>query len=150
MTTNRLLSENQQQDRDLKKWQEELTRYREDFKSLSRTKDALTKRIRGLEEGKLEAELERDSLKGINIGLQHELENQGRSISTFQKQEETLKHERDIAQKNFIKATGATQKHLGTAKLAEQSKRNLEQEIHSVNNHANTFSIKKKQPRCVN
>jgi hypothetical protein len=53
----------------------------------------------------------------------------GKQLESCQKQIENLTRERDIAQKNFVKATAATQKQLNVVKLSDQTKRNLEQEI---------------------
>ena len=56
---------------------------------------------------------------------------------TFQeKQIETLGRERDMAQKNLVKASGATQKQINILKLSEQTHRNLEQEIHAFKEEA--------------
>ncbi|KAJ3067896.1 hypothetical protein HK102_007310 [Quaeritorhiza haematococci] len=63
LTITRLLSENQQQSGEIKGWEEELARYREEIRNVTRAKDSLTKRIKILEESKLEADLERDQLK---------------------------------------------------------------------------------------
>lgn len=70
------------------------------------------------------------------------------------KQVEALKRERDIAQKNFVRATGATQKQVGAVKLAEQTKRNLEQEILSYKDEASKmrkliFSLEKDRDRHI-
>lgn len=63
LTTTRLLSENQQQTGELKGWEEELGKYKEELRSATRVKDSLSKRIKVLEDLKLEAEVERDQLR---------------------------------------------------------------------------------------
>jgi hypothetical protein len=42
---------------------------------------------------------------------------------------ENITRERDIAQKNYVKATAATQRQLNMVKISDQSKGTLEQEI---------------------
>jgi hypothetical protein len=59
----------------------------------------------------------------------HEHEQIKKDLDSCHKQIENLTRERDIAQKNFVKATGATQKQLNAVKLGDQTKRNLEHEI---------------------
>lgn len=72
----------------------------------------------------------------MNHGMTHDLEIANKDLDSAHKQIEALKRERDIAQKNFVKATGSTQKQLGVVKLAEQTRRNLEQEISSYKDEA--------------
>ncbi len=72
----------------------------------------------------------------MNHGITHDLEIAKKDLDSATKQIEALKRERDIAQKNFVKATGSTQKQLGVVKLAEQTRRNLEQEISSYKDEA--------------
>jgi hypothetical protein len=52
-----------------------------------------------------------------------------KELESTQKQIDGLSRERDMAQKNLVKANGATQKQFNLAKLGEQTQRNLEQEI---------------------
>ena len=129
LTTTRLLSENQQQTAELKSWEEEVSKLKEDARSLTRVRDSLSKKIKSLEDSKLEAEVERDQLRAVNHGLSYDLDNVKKELDALHKSVENVSRERDIAQKNFVRATGATQKQYNVVKLAEQTKRNLEQEI---------------------
>ncbi|KAJ3110221.1 hypothetical protein HDU96_006786 [Phlyctochytrium bullatum] len=155
LVTTRLQSENQNQTAEIKSWEEELNRYKEEYKSMARVKDSLQKRIKGLEDGKQEAEVERDNLKNINNSLMHEHETLRKELDSLHKQLENLTRERDIAQKNFVKATGATQKQLNAVKLSEQTKRNLEQEIMGYKDEAAKmrkliYSLEKDRDRHIN
>ncbi|KAI8804209.1 hypothetical protein BJ742DRAFT_857002 [Cladochytrium replicatum] len=155
LTVTRLLSENQKQLGDIKSWEEEYSKMKDEFKNATRVKDSLAKRVKGLEEGKAEAEVERDSLKGINHGITHDLDGVRHELTQAHKQIENLTRERDIAQKNYVKATGATQKQLNTVKLSEQTKRNLEQEIMAYKEEASKmrkliYSLEKDRDRCIN
>ena len=53
-----------------------------------------------------------------------------------QKQIDSLTRERDVALKNLVKASGATQKQFNIVKLSEQTHRNLEQEISGFKDEA--------------
>ncbi|TPX56732.1 hypothetical protein PhCBS80983_g04333 [Powellomyces hirtus] len=155
LTTTRLLSENQQQTGEIKGWEEELTKYKEEYRSVTRVRDALQKRIKAVEESKLEAEVERDQLKGANHNLSQDLEVARRNLDTSHKQVDSLTRERDIAQKNFVKATGTTQKQITVVKLADQTKRNLEQEIMGYKDEATKmrkliYSLEKDRDRHIN
>ncbi|KAJ3153423.1 hypothetical protein HDU86_005253 [Geranomyces michiganensis] len=155
LTTTRLLSENQQQTGEIKSWEEELTKYKEEYRSVTRVRDTLQKRIKAVEESKLEAEVERDQLKGANHNLAQDLDVARRNLDISHKQVDSLTRERDIAQKNFVKATGTTQKQITVVKLADQTKRNLEQEIMGYKDEATKtrkliYSLEKDRDRHIN
>ncbi|KAJ3004461.1 hypothetical protein HKX48_001205, partial [Thoreauomyces humboldtii] len=155
LTTTRLLSENQQQTGEIKSWEEELTKNKEEYRGVTRVRDTLQKRIKAVEEAKLEAEVERDQLKGSNHALSQDLEAARRNLDTTHKQVDSLTRERDIAQKNFVKATGTTQKQITVVKLADQTKRNLEQEIMGHKDEATKmrkliYSLEKDRDRHIN
>ena len=61
--------------------------------------------------------------------MNHNLDTLKKEEVFAHKQIDSLSRERDIAQKNLVKATGATQKQVNIVKLSEQTQRNLEQEI---------------------
>lgn len=58
-----------------------------------------------------------------------ELEASKKQSEQDRKAIDDLVRERDILNKNLLKAAGATQKQLGVVRLHEQTKKNLEQEI---------------------
>ncbi|KAL2915303.1 hypothetical protein HK105_205168 [Polyrhizophydium stewartii] len=136
LTTQRLLNENHEQGRDLKAGEEELSRLKENFKLISRAKETLTKKLKGVEESRMGAEMERDSLRSTNSHLNHDIEGLLKELEQTKKSLEMASRERDIAQKNFVKATGATQKQFNVLKLAEQTQRKLEQEIQGYKDEA--------------
>ncbi|KAJ3036038.1 hypothetical protein HK097_003954, partial [Rhizophlyctis rosea] len=155
LTTTRLLSENQQQTAELKSWEEEVSKIKEEARTLTRVRDTLSKKIKSLEESKLEAEVERDQLRAVNHGLSYDLDNVKKELDALHKSVENVSRERDIAQKNFVRATGATQKQYNVVKLAEQTKRNLEQEIMGYKDEAGKmrkliWSLEKDRDRHIN
>ncbi|KAJ3067383.1 hypothetical protein HDU98_009382 [Podochytrium sp. JEL0797] len=151
----KLKAENQDQFVDLRSWEEELNKYKEEFKAMVRLKDGLAKRIKLLEEAKMEAEVDRDHLRGQNHQLTYERDTMKKQIESNVKEIESLGRERDIAQKNFVRATGATQKQHNSIKLADQTKRNLEQEISNFKEEAAKmrkiiYSLEKDRDRHIN
>ncbi|KAJ1550429.1 hypothetical protein HK096_006983, partial [Nowakowskiella sp. JEL0078] len=152
LTFTRLMGDNQKQATDLKQWEEDYSKMKEELRNITRVKDSLSKKMKVLEEAKLEAEMERDALKGTNHGLAHDLEGVRHEIIMSHKKIENVTRERDIAQKNFVKSTGATQKQLNVVKLSEQTKHNLEQEIMSYKEEASKmrkliYSLEKDRDR---
>ncbi|KAJ3416356.1 hypothetical protein HDV05_001924 [Chytridiales sp. JEL 0842] len=136
MQNSRLVRQSQNQAEELKGWEEELSQFKEELKGHAKLKEKMMKRVKALEDLKLQAETDRDHYKGVNYRLTHEQDALRRDLDLAQKTVESLTRDRDIAQKNFVKATGATQKQHTAVKLAEQGKRNLEQEIMSYKEEA--------------
>lgn len=65
----------------------------------------------------------------LNVVVCTELEASKKQSEQDRKAIDDLVRERDILNKNLLKAAGATQKQLGVVRLHEQTKKNLEQEI---------------------
>ena len=63
ITITKLLSENQQQGMDLKNFEEDILRYKDELRNVTRVRDALTKKLKSAEEVKVEVEAERDVLR---------------------------------------------------------------------------------------
>ncbi|KAJ1569721.1 hypothetical protein HK405_004919 [Cladochytrium tenue] len=136
----KLMTSMQQQTVELKVWEDQIDNYKENYKSMARVKEFMQKKVKILEESKMECEMERDTL---------------RHLEAAKKQVEQLTRERDVAQKNFVKATGATQRQLGLSKLAEQARRNLEHEIAAYREEASKmrkliYSLEKDRDRHAN
>uniref|UniRef100_A0A8D1QHF1 Cilia- and flagella-associated protein 58 central coiled coil domain-containing protein n=1 Tax=Sus scrofa TaxID=9823 RepID=A0A8D1QHF1_PIG len=66
-----------------------------------------------------------------------------------------LLRERDVLNKNMLKAVNATQKQIDLVKLHEQAKRNLEEEIQNYREEAQKqrkiiFQLEKERDRYIN
>ncbi|KAJ3347867.1 hypothetical protein HDU83_001692 [Entophlyctis luteolus] len=151
----RLKAENHDQFVDLKGWEDEMQKYKDEYRALCRIKDGLTKRNKQIEDDKMETEVDRDNLRGQNNSLTHERDNLRKQLEIVEKQLDTVCRERNIAQKNFVRATGAMQKQLNASKLADQTKRNLEQEISAYKEEAAKmrkiiYSLEKDRDRHIN
>lgn len=65
MTTTQLLSENQQRALELKSREDDISKLKDDIRSINRIRDGLAKKLKLLEDQKHEAEVERDQYKVI-------------------------------------------------------------------------------------
>jgi chromosome segregation ATPase len=63
LNTTHLLSDNQRKANEMKNKEEELVKYKEEVKNIQRARDALARKIKTVEEQKLEVEIDRDALK---------------------------------------------------------------------------------------
>ncbi len=68
-------------------------------------------------------------IQTLNQTYIKQLDDVRKEFETANKQFDSVSRERDLAQKSFVKATGQTQKQMGLVKVADQAKKNLEQEI---------------------
>ena len=87
--------------------------------------------------------------------LFEELEQSKKQSEQDKKAIEELVRERDILNKNMLKAAGNTQKQLNLVKLHEQSKKNLEQEIQNYKEEAQKqrkiiYQLEKERDRYIN
>ncbi|NXP30492.1 CFA58 protein, partial [Leiothrix lutea] len=115
----------------LKEVEDEAAQMRLEISKLSKVRDVLQNKLRTAEEHKVDAEHERSMLKNQIIRLEKELETAKKQAETDKRTIDGLVRERDMLNQNLIKATNATQKQIDLVKLHEQSKQNLESEIHN-------------------
>jgi chromosome segregation ATPase len=145
IATTSMLSENQQKTTELKFKEEEILKIREEIKNVNKVKEALTRKIKVLEDQKMEAEAARDSLKNINLNYERDIEALKRQEELDKKALEDLIRERDILNRNLVKASNNTQKQSGMVKVHEQTQRNLENEIQSYKDEASKQRKVKKE-----
>ncbi|KFO69525.1 Coiled-coil domain-containing protein 147, partial [Cuculus canorus] len=126
----------QQKTTELKAREDEVTQLRLEISKLNKVRDVLQNKLRVAEEQKVDAGHERNTLKNKISGLEREVEATKKQMEIDKKAINELVRERDMLSKNLLKATSATQKQVQLVKLHEQSKRNLEQEIHGYKNEA--------------
>ncbi len=84
-----------------------------------------------------------------------ELEQSKKHAEQDKKAIDELVRERDILNKNMLKAAANTQKQLNLVKLHEQSKKNLEQEIQNYKEEAQKqrkiiYQLEKERDRYIN
>ncbi|XP_072513387.1 cilia- and flagella-associated protein 58 isoform X2 [Salminus brasiliensis] len=140
---------------DLKMKEEELNQVKQENTKLSKMREATQRKLRLLEEQKLEAEQQRDTLKNQIIGLEKEMETAKKQTENYKKKTDELVREKDILHKNMIKAADATKKEQDLVKLQEQTKKTLDQEILTYRDEAQKqrkiiFQLEKERDRYIN
>ncbi|XP_063056102.1 cilia- and flagella-associated protein 58 [Engraulis encrasicolus] len=150
-----LTLDNQQRSSDLKMKEEEVTQMRTEISKLTKVREATQRRLRQTEEQKLDVEQQRDMLKNQITGLEKEVELSKKQMEVDRKAIDELMRERDILNKNMIKAANATEKQMSMVKLHEQSKKNLEQEIMNYRDEAQKqrkiiYQLEKERDRHIN
>ncbi|XP_048360877.1 cilia- and flagella-associated protein 58 isoform X2 [Sphaerodactylus townsendi] len=150
-----LMQENQQKNSELRVREDEVSQMRQEISKLSKTRELMQRKLRVVEEHKTQAEFERDTLKNQISGLEKELETAKKQAEIDKKAIDELVRERDILNKNLLKAAGVTQKQMNLVKLHEQSKKNLEEEIQNFKDEAQKqrkiiFQLEKERDRYIN
>ncbi|XP_076017313.1 cilia- and flagella-associated protein 58 [Genypterus blacodes] len=128
--------ENQQSANELKIKEEEVSQMRQELAKLSKMREVIQKKFHQMEDQKAEVDVQRETLKAQIAGLEKDLEASQKQAEADRKAIDDLTRERDILNKNIIKATHTTKKQQSTVKLLEQDKKNLEQEIHNYHQEA--------------
>ncbi|NXV82035.1 CFA58 protein, partial [Atlantisia rogersi] len=131
-----LMQDIQQKTAELKAREDEVTQMHLEISKLNKVRDALQNKLRVAEEQKVDAGHERNTLKIQISVLERELETAKKQAEIDKKAIDELMREKNMLNKNLIKATSATQKQINLVKLHEQSKKNLESEIQNYKNEA--------------
>eukprot|EP00164_Ancoracysta_twista_P002083 GFYU01002746.1.p1 GENE.GFYU01002746.1~~GFYU01002746.1.p1 ORF type:complete len:871 (-),score=408.33 GFYU01002746.1:57-2669(-) len=128
-TNTQLMAENSEKQMALKAKEKNIAAMKEEAARVNKAREVLLKKVKTLEEQKAEVERARDALKGDIVSLEREIETERKQADLDKKTIEDLLRERDILNKNLLKAHGATQKQIDLVKVNENTRRNLEQEI---------------------
>merc|ERR1712019_271255 len=107
------------------------------------------------EEQKIDTEHQKETLKNQISALDKELESSKKQQEVDKKAIDDLVRERDILNKNLLKAACATKKQSGLVRLHEQAKKNLEQEIQNYKDEAQKqrkiiYQLEKERDRYIN
>ncbi|KAM8924702.1 cilia- and flagella-associated protein 58 [Pelodytes ibericus] len=150
-----ITQENQQRTLELKAKEDEVSQMRQEMAKVSKAREVIQKKYRQMEEQKMEVELQRETLKNQISGLERELEFAKKQAELDKKAMDELIRERDILNKNLLKSAGATDKQLNLVKLHEQTKKNLEEEIHNYKEEAQKqrkiiYQLEKERDRYIN
>ncbi|NP_001071024.3 cilia- and flagella-associated protein 58 [Danio rerio] len=150
-----LSQQNQQRASDLKMKEEEVTQLKQEITKLTRLREGAQRRLRQMEEQKAEVENQRETLKNQITGLEREMEASKNQIDADKKAIDELVRERDILNKNMIKAANETDKQQTLVKLHEQSKKTLEHEILNYRDEAQKqrkiiYQLEKERDRYIN
>ncbi|KAK2909198.1 hypothetical protein Q8A67_005035 [Cirrhinus molitorella] len=150
-----LSQQNQQRASDLKMREEEVTQLKQEISKLTKMREGVQRRLRQMEEQKVEVENQRETLKNQITGLEREMEAAKKQMDMDKKAIDELVRERDILNKNMIKAANETDKQQTIVKLHEQSKKTLEQEILNYRDEAQKqrkiiYQLEKERDRYIN
>ncbi|XP_058235991.1 cilia- and flagella-associated protein 58-like [Hemibagrus wyckioides] len=150
-----LTYENSQQATELKLEREEVNQMKQEIAKLIKIREATQKKLRLMEDQKLEVEQQRETLKNQITGLEKEMEMAQKQTESDKKKIDELIREKDMLSKNMIKAANATEKQLNLVKLNEQTKKKLDQEILNYRDEAQKqrkiiFQLEKERDRYIN
>ncbi|KAM3601496.1 uncharacterized protein V6R79_013731 [Siganus canaliculatus] len=125
----RLSMENQQNAKELKMREEELSHMQQEIVKQTKLREAAQKKLHQMEDQKADVDVQKETLKAQIIGLEKDVESSKRQAEADSKAIDELSRERDILNKNIIKATQSTEKQQNIVKLLEHDKKTLEHEI---------------------
>jgi len=108
---------------------EEIRTLQAESRRITELKDKVNKRIEALEAQKNSTDAQRDELKNEVTDSEVEIQVQKRERENERKTTDDLVRERDILNKNLVKAQNATSSQVDLIKIHENTKRNLEVEI---------------------
>eukprot|EP00668_Euglena_longa_P014033 GGOE01017999.1.p1 GENE.GGOE01017999.1~~GGOE01017999.1.p1 ORF type:complete len:995 (-),score=407.71 GGOE01017999.1:300-3284(-) len=131
-----ILADNQNLNAQMKLKDSEISQVRAEVTKQQKLRDAVLQRIGALEQSKDEVEAETVKLRRKLQEM--EMENAGaqKACENDRKQIDDLTRERDLLNKNYLKAQGSTTKLSDWILIKQNQKRNLEQEIYGFDLHA--------------
>lgn len=155
LNCDQLAAENGQKMLELKSKEDEINNMKQDSIRLTKMRETIQRKLRTTEDQKVEVEQQKEILKSQIGGLEKELEASKKQTEADKKIIVDLVRERDILNKNLLKAASATQKQLGLVRLNEQTRKNLEQEIQNYKDEAQKqrkiiFQLEKERDRYIN
>eukprot|EP00002_Diphylleia_rotans_P000333 TRINITY_DN10172_c0_g3_i1.p1 TRINITY_DN10172_c0_g3~~TRINITY_DN10172_c0_g3_i1.p1 ORF type:complete len:860 (+),score=260.50 TRINITY_DN10172_c0_g3_i1:63-2642(+) len=130
------LAENTQRFVEIKTRQEDIARVKQETAKMEKMRENLLRKISHLEEQKTECERQKDQYKLEISHTEREIEIMRKQIEADKKALDDLMRERDILNKNLLKAASATQRQADLVKVQENTLKNLEQEINGFKTEA--------------
>ncbi|XP_069021148.1 cilia- and flagella-associated protein 58 [Embiotoca jacksoni] len=124
----RLSLGNQQNANELKMREEEVSQMRQEVAKQTKMREAIQKKFHQMEDQKADVDVQRETLRAQIVGLEKDLESSQKQVEADKRSIDELIRERDILNKNMIKAVQSTEKQQNLVKLLEQDKRTLEHE----------------------
>ncbi|XP_023121554.1 cilia- and flagella-associated protein 58 [Amphiprion ocellaris] len=121
--------ENQQNANELKMREEEVSQMRQEVAKQIKMREVIQKKFHQMEDQKADVDVHRETLKAQITAVEKDLESSQKQVEADKKAIDELIRERDILNKNMIKALQSTEKQQNLVKLLEQDKKTLEHEI---------------------
>ncbi|PAA46952.1 hypothetical protein BOX15_Mlig023212g2 [Macrostomum lignano] len=150
-----LIGDNQSKTLELKQREDEVNSLKSEIQKLVRVRETTLRKLRLTEDNKSNLEGQREQLKNEIHGMEKEMDLIKKANEQDKKVVDELTRERDILNKNLIKAANATEKQRGMVKLHEASKKTLEQEIENYKDEAQKqrkiiYQLEKERDRYIN
>ncbi|XP_060941340.1 cilia- and flagella-associated protein 58 [Limanda limanda] len=120
---------NLQNANELKMRDDEMTQMRQTIAKQTKMRETIQKNLSQMEDQKADVEVQRETLRSQMAALEKDLESSRKQVEADKKVTDELMRERDIINKNMIKAGHSTEKQQKLVKLLEQDKTSLEHEI---------------------
>ncbi|KAM6907330.1 cilia- and flagella-associated protein 58 isoform 2-T2 [Xenentodon cancila] len=121
--------ENQQMANQLKIKEEAVSHMQQEVTKQTKMREAIQKKLHQMEDQKADIEVQRETLKAQIVALEKDLESSQKQVEADKKAQEELIRERDVLNKNVIKAVQSNEKQQNLMKLLEQDKKTLAHEI---------------------
>lgn len=150
-----LTGENKEKETELKLKEEEINTLRQENMKLTKLRETIQRKLRGVEDHKSEIECDKETLKSTIIGLERELEVMKKNAEIDRKKIDELSREKELLNKKMLKTEADTKKQQNIVKLHEQSKKNLEHEIQNYKEEAQKqrkliYQLEKERDRYIN
>jgi len=156
LNNNEMLSKEKQKVSDELKLREgEINKLKQQISRNNKMREAIQRKLQLSEEARLDLEQKRDAIKGKAIALEKDRNVALKMHEQDKKQVDELAREREILNKNLLKAAAATTQQLDAVRLHEQNKKNLEQEIASYREESGKqrkiiFQLEKEREKYIN
>ena len=131
-----LIADNSRKQVELKTKEEQITRIRQEAQQVQRIREGLAKRVKTLEEQKLQSEKQCDALQSEITSLERLNEAARRQSEIDRKLADDLQRQRDVLNKNLLSATDSTTRQKDLVRAAENTQKRLEAEIASYKREA--------------
>ena len=133
--TSAVKAENQNLQAQLRIKENDALSQKQELNRSSKLRDTVQRRNRVLEQQRADVEHERNNLHLEIQKMETNISTGRKACESDRKQIDDLTRERDILNKNYLKAQGGTQKQKDWLLIKENQKRNLEQEIRGYEKH---------------
>ncbi|KAI8476303.1 MAG: flagellar associated protein [Monoraphidium minutum] len=131
-----LMADNGARQVEIKAREDELAAVRAEVARVNKVRDAALKKAKAADEAREALEAERDGLKGAISTLEREVAAAKQEGDAERRRLEDLKHERDILLKMRSNAENATSRQSDLVRVAENTRKNLENEINGYRTEA--------------
>eukprot|EP01027_Heterolobosea_sp_BB2_P017186 GEZU01024373.1.p1 GENE.GEZU01024373.1~~GEZU01024373.1.p1 ORF type:complete len:434 (+),score=151.79 GEZU01024373.1:368-1669(+) len=135
-TCSHWMAENSAKKMELSLKEEAISNLRADLQKATKVKEGLLRKVRQLEEEKMEVEKSKEGLRGMISNLEREIEKLNKQSEWERKQIEDLTHQRDILEKKLRNEQIDTKKKGSLIKISDNHKKNLEREMQEYRKEA--------------